>query len=86
MLLCSLQVPGAEVVILRGLTKEEIRSYYERAKLNIDTYVTGRERALFEGSLFNVVPVVKFHAPVTDPRVCASCSLSALRIMRWCSS
>jgi len=66
-----IQVPGAEVIVLRGLTPKEVMSYYKRAKINLDSYITGRERALFEGALFNVIPVVKDHAAATDSKVFA---------------
>lgn len=65
------QVPGARVVLLKDLTKAQVLDYYRRAKINLDTYLTGRERALFEGALFNVIPVIKHHSSGVDQKVTA---------------
>jgi len=39
-----------------------------RAKVLIDSYVTGMERAIFESSLFNVIPLVASHGSARDEK------------------
>mmetsp|Transcript_32341 Transcript_32341/g.91667 ORF Transcript_32341/g.91667 Transcript_32341/m.91667 type:complete len:968 (+) Transcript_32341:361-3264(+) len=58
---------GTEVIKLEGFTKPEVTALYKRAKVLIDTYITGCERALFESVMFDVVPIVAYHGPARDP-------------------
>lgn len=60
--------PGYKLVELYGYTREQVASLYMRAKVFIDSYVTGMERAIFESSLFNVIPLVASHGSARDEK------------------
>jgi hypothetical protein len=57
-----LQLPkGTEVILLEGLERSDILDLYSKAKVYVDSFMTGRERPVFEGAAFDVVPLVANH-------------------------
>lgn len=58
--------PGARLVPLSGYDRSQIISLYERAKVYVDTYITGMERAVFESSLFRTVTIVAHNGQAQD--------------------
>eukprot|EP00887_Chlorella_sp_A99_P002531 scaffold6.g2531.t1 len=54
--------PGASMYMLHGWTRQEMVELYKKSKVLVDSYLTGRERPVFESSLFGVVPIFATHA------------------------
>ena len=50
--------PRARLRDLNHLTRNQVVELYQRAKVLIDSYVTGMERPIFESAVFDVVPLV----------------------------
>lgn len=61
------QLPeGAQLVLLKGYSRSEVLQLYRRAKVYIDSYLTGNERGVFESTLFNMVPIISRHGPALE--------------------
>jgi len=58
--------PGAQLVPLAGFSRAQVIRLYKRAKVVVDSFLTGCERALFEAALFDVVPIIAEHGPGRD--------------------
>eukprot|EP00889_Picochlorum_renovo_P006559 jgi/Picre1/33589/NNA_001069.t1 len=54
--------PNANIVVMSHMSQEEVILAYQHAKLYIDSFLTGRERGVFESLMYDVVPVVGLHA------------------------
>eukprot|EP00887_Chlorella_sp_A99_P002022 scaffold18.g2022.t1 len=52
----------ARMCMLHGWTRQEMVELYKKSKVLVDSYLTGRERPVFESSLFGVVPIFATHA------------------------
>ena len=49
------------------MTRQEVVDLYKTAKVLVDSYVTGMERAVFEGAVFDIVPLVAKHGNARHP-------------------
>lgn len=58
--------PGVELKQLHGFKREDMPAVYAEARVLIDSYITGMERAIFEGALYDVVPLVAHHGHARD--------------------
>ncbi|KAI8114352.1 hypothetical protein M9434_002478 [Picochlorum sp. BPE23] len=53
---------GYKMLPVQGCSFDEVVRLYSKAKIYLDSFLTGRERGLFESALFNVIPISAFHA------------------------
>ncbi|WPT11440.1 hypothetical protein PSENEW3n2_00000878 [Picochlorum sp. SENEW3] len=59
----KIQLPdGYKLEALQGLGFDGVVKLFSRAKVYFDSFLTGRERGLFESSLFDVIPIAAHHA------------------------
>ena len=64
-----MQLPaGARLKFLTGLSRDEMIGLYQKAKVLVDSYITGCEREVFEAALFDVVPLVATHGNARNPQ------------------
>ncbi|GAB4819490.1 hypothetical protein N2152v2_006536 [Parachlorella kessleri] len=48
---------------VKGFKRGEVIELYRKAKVYIDTFLTGQERGVFEAALLNAVPTISNHGP-----------------------
>lgn len=60
--------PGTRLIMLDRMTKDQVLNMYARAKVYIDSYMTGIERQIMESALFGVLPIVAYHGNGIDSR------------------
>ncbi len=50
-------------MLVKGFKRGEVIELYRKAKVYIDTFLTGQERGVFEAALLNAVPTISNHGP-----------------------
>jgi hypothetical protein len=55
--------PNTKLMLLKGFEREEVVDLYRKAKVFIDTFLTGNERGVYEATLLNAVPIISNHGP-----------------------